>query len=79
LPRVLRQIYATLNRFSIHTLFCHSRKRVKVKLVTFRDMDGMHVGALSGGNVIPLDEIAPDMLALIDECAEGVKRAAQVA
>lgn len=46
-----------------------------MKLVTFQDGQGTHIGALRGDRVMPLDEIAPDMLALIDLGAEGLQRA----
>jgi len=46
-----------------------------MRLVTYRDERGDHVGALRADHVIPLDEIAADMLALIDSGAAGLARA----
>jgi 2-keto-4-pentenoate hydratase/2-oxohepta-3-ene-1,7-dioic acid hydratase in catechol pathway len=46
-----------------------------MRLVTYRDERGEHIGALRGDVVIPLDEVAADMLALIDSGAEGLARA----
>ena len=46
-----------------------------MRLVTYRDERGQHIGALRGDDVIPLDEVAADMLALIDSGAEGLARA----
>ncbi len=46
-----------------------------MKLVTFQDSQGIHVGALRGEYIIALDEIAPSMLALIGLGAEGLERA----
>lgn len=37
-----------------------------MRLVTYRDQEGTHVGALQGEQIVPLDSVAPDMLALID-------------
>lgn len=48
-----------------------------MKLVTFQDARGNHLGAVRDGKVIPLDGVAPDMLALIDLGGEGLKRAAE--
>ena len=50
-----------------------------MKLVTFQDANGTHVGAVQGAQVVALDEIAPSMLELIDLGAEGIKRAQEVA
>jgi 2-keto-4-pentenoate hydratase/2-oxohepta-3-ene-1,7-dioic acid hydratase in catechol pathway len=46
-----------------------------MRLVTYRDERGSHIGALRADQVIPLDEIAPDMLALIDRGADGLAQA----
>jgi 2-keto-4-pentenoate hydratase/2-oxohepta-3-ene-1,7-dioic acid hydratase in catechol pathway len=45
-----------------------------MRLVTYRDERGAHVGALRGDDVIPLDDFA-DMLALIDGGADALSRA----
>ena len=45
-----------------------------MRLVTYRDERGARVGALRGGDLIPLDEFA-DMLALIDGGADALRRA----
>jgi 2-keto-4-pentenoate hydratase/2-oxohepta-3-ene-1,7-dioic acid hydratase in catechol pathway len=46
-----------------------------MRLVTYRDEGGIHVGALRADRVVELDDIAADMLALIDSGAEGLARA----
>jgi len=46
-----------------------------MRLVTYRDEGGIHVGALRADEVVALDAIAADMLALIDSGAEGLARA----
>jgi 2-keto-4-pentenoate hydratase/2-oxohepta-3-ene-1,7-dioic acid hydratase in catechol pathway len=46
-----------------------------MRLVTYRDERGVHIGALRADHVIALDDVAPDMLALIDSGAEGLARA----
>lgn len=46
-----------------------------MRLVTYRDERGAHIGALRDDQVIPLDDVAPDMLTLIDSGAEGLARA----
>ncbi|MCC6187966.1 MAG: fumarylacetoacetate hydrolase family protein [Anaerolineales bacterium] len=51
-----------------------------MRLVTYRDEAGTHVGARRGADgVVALDALALDMLALIDLGAEGLARAAQIA
>lgn len=37
-----------------------------MRLVTYRDTGGIHVGVLRGDSVVSLDDVAPTMLALID-------------
>jgi 2-keto-4-pentenoate hydratase/2-oxohepta-3-ene-1,7-dioic acid hydratase in catechol pathway len=49
-----------------------------MRLVTYRDERGAHIGALRDDHVIPLDDVAADMLALIDSGAEGLARARAV-
>ncbi|MFL5802250.1 MAG: fumarylacetoacetate hydrolase family protein [Roseiflexaceae bacterium] len=49
-----------------------------MRLVTYRDERGAHVGALHDDHAIPLDDVAADMLALIDSGAEGLARARAV-
>jgi 2-keto-4-pentenoate hydratase/2-oxohepta-3-ene-1,7-dioic acid hydratase in catechol pathway len=46
-----------------------------MRLVTYRDEGGVHLGALQDDHVVALDDVAPDMLALIDSGAEGLARA----
>lgn len=46
-----------------------------MRLVTFRDPSGVHLGALRGNTVIALDAVAPDMLSLIDSGEDGLARA----
>lgn len=50
-----------------------------MKLVTFQDANGTHIGAVRGTQVVALDEIAPNMLALIDLGAAGLEHAQQLA
>jgi 2-keto-4-pentenoate hydratase/2-oxohepta-3-ene-1,7-dioic acid hydratase in catechol pathway len=49
-----------------------------MRLVTYQDATGVHVGALRGAAVVALDSVAPDMLALIDQGAAGLAAAAAV-
>ena len=49
-----------------------------MRLVTYQDLTGVHVGALRGDVVVALDSIASDMLALIDQGAAGLAAAASV-
>lgn len=37
-------------------------KEAKMRLVTYSDGNGTHVGALHGDGVVALDSVAPDML-----------------
>jgi hypothetical protein len=46
-----------------------------MRLVTYQDGAGVHVGALRGDAVVALDSVAPDMLALIDQGAAGLAAA----
>ena len=46
-----------------------------MRLVTYRDESGAHLGALREDTVVALDAVAPDMLALIDSGADGLARA----
>jgi 2-keto-4-pentenoate hydratase/2-oxohepta-3-ene-1,7-dioic acid hydratase in catechol pathway len=46
-----------------------------MRLVTFRDESGVHLGALRDDTVVALDDVAPDMLALIDGGEELLQRA----
>jgi len=47
-----------------------------MRLVTYRDESGVHLGALRDDHVVvALDDVAADMLALIDSGAEGLARA----
>lgn len=46
-----------------------------MRLVTYRDQTGTHVGALRDDGVVALDAVAPDMLALIDGGAAALEQA----
>jgi 2-keto-4-pentenoate hydratase/2-oxohepta-3-ene-1,7-dioic acid hydratase in catechol pathway len=46
-----------------------------MRLVTYRDERGLHVGALRDTMVVPLDSVAPEMLALIDGGAPALEAA----
>ncbi len=48
-----------------------------MRLVTFQDAQGVHLGAVREHEVVALDEVAPDMLALIDSGTEGLAQTAQ--
>src|SRR3954447_2823111 len=41
-------------------------RRISMRLVTYHDGSGAHLGALHGDTVVALDAVAPSMLALID-------------
>ncbi len=49
-----------------------------MRLVTYQDSTGRHVGALQGDAVVALDGVAADMLTLIDQGAAGLAAAAAV-
>jgi 2-keto-4-pentenoate hydratase/2-oxohepta-3-ene-1,7-dioic acid hydratase in catechol pathway len=46
-----------------------------MRLVTYRDESGVHLGALRGDVIVALDEVAPSMLALIDGGAQLLEQA----
>ena len=46
-----------------------------MRLVTYRDESGTHIGALRDDTIVVLDALAPDMLTLIDSGADGLARA----
>src|SRR5215213_9739170 len=46
-----------------------------MRLVTYRDESGVHIGALRDETVVALDAVAPSMLALIDGGAALLERA----
>ena len=46
-----------------------------MRLITFREHGTVHLGAVTGDQVVVLDAVAPDMLALIDRGDEGLQRA----
>ena len=48
-----------------------------MKLITYQDGSGQHIGALRSNTIVPLDAVAPSMLALIDLGAEGLAQAKQ--
>lgn len=48
-----------------------------MRLVTYRDDTGDHVGVLQADTVVALDDVAPNMLALIDAGAAALERAQQ--
>lgn len=49
-----------------------------MRLATYRDAGGTHIGALRDDQIIPLDGVAADMLSLIDAGAAGLDRARAV-
>lgn len=49
-----------------------------MRLVTYRDESGSHIGALNGDQVVPLDSVAPDMISLILQGPEGLAAAKTV-
>lgn len=49
-----------------------------MRLVTYRDGAGVHLGALRGDEVVSLAEVAPDMLSLIDAGPAGLDAARAV-
>jgi 2-keto-4-pentenoate hydratase/2-oxohepta-3-ene-1,7-dioic acid hydratase in catechol pathway len=52
-------------------------KLLGMKLVTYQDQNsaGAHIGALRNNTIVPLDSVAPSMLALIDMGADGLAKA----
>ncbi|MEM8529234.1 MAG: fumarylacetoacetate hydrolase family protein [Chloroflexota bacterium] len=46
-----------------------------MRLVTYRDSEGTHIGALKDSVVVSLDSIAPDMLTFIDRGSEALTAA----
>jgi 2-keto-4-pentenoate hydratase/2-oxohepta-3-ene-1,7-dioic acid hydratase in catechol pathway len=46
-----------------------------MRLVTYRAADEDRLGAATGGNIVDLSQVAPDMLTLIDQGGEGLDRA----
>ena len=48
-----------------------------MRLVTYRDIGQVRIGAIDGDQIVALDTVAPDMLSLIDRGEEGLARAAQ--
>ena len=46
-----------------------------MKLVTYQDASGVHLGALNNKVIVSLDSVAPDMLTLIEQGDEGLARA----
>src|SRR4029079_4171362 len=50
-------------------------RRISMRLVTYHDGSGTHLGALRGDAVVALDAVAPSMLALIDGGPELLARA----
>ncbi len=46
-----------------------------MRLVTYKDEGGIHLGALRDDSVVSLDHVAPDMLTLIDGGAAALKQA----
>ena len=45
-----------------------------MKLITFQDNSGVHLGVLQDGGIVALDAIAPDMLSLIDMGDAGLEQ-----
>lgn len=50
-----------------------------MRLVTYRDGSGTHIGALRDDGVVALDAVAPDMLSLIDGGAAALEQARSAA
>ncbi len=50
-----------------------------MRLATFEFQDQVRIGVVRDEGVIPLDALAPDMLALIEQGASGLARARQIA
>ena len=50
-----------------------------MRLATFRDAQGVHLGAVRDHEVVALDGVAPDMLTLIDRGPEALAQASQAA
>ena len=48
-----------------------------MKLITYQDSSGVHIGALRNNTIVPLDSIAPTMLALIEAGPDGMAKAKQ--
>ncbi len=48
-----------------------------MKLITYQDSSGTHIGALRNNTIVPLDSVAPSLLALIDMGADGMAKAKQ--
>jgi 2-keto-4-pentenoate hydratase/2-oxohepta-3-ene-1,7-dioic acid hydratase in catechol pathway len=50
-------------------------RRQTMRLVTYRDSESVHLGALRGDEVVSLADVAPDMLSLIDAGPAGLEAA----
>ncbi|MDZ4720243.1 MAG: fumarylacetoacetate hydrolase family protein [Roseiflexaceae bacterium] len=50
-----------------------------MRLVTYRDGDSVHLGALRGDQVIALDSVAPDLLSLISAGQQALEQAQKAA
>jgi 2-keto-4-pentenoate hydratase/2-oxohepta-3-ene-1,7-dioic acid hydratase in catechol pathway len=50
-----------------------------MRLATFRDAQGVHLGAVRDHDIVALDAVAPDMLSLIDRGPDALAAAAAVA
>jgi len=50
-----------------------------MRLATFQDAQGVHLGAVRGSEIVALDGVAPDMLSLIDRGPDAVAQASRAA
>jgi 2-keto-4-pentenoate hydratase/2-oxohepta-3-ene-1,7-dioic acid hydratase in catechol pathway len=48
-----------------------------MRLATFQDAQGVHLGAVRGGEILALDAVAPDMLSFIDRGSDALTQASQ--
>ena len=46
-----------------------------MRLATFQDAQGVHLGAVRGDEIVALDGVAPDMLTLIDRGPDALAQA----
>jgi hypothetical protein len=71
-------VYSSIILRRCRTVAATGRMEDFMRLVTYQDGAGVHVGALRGDAVVALDSVAPDMLALIDQGAAGLAAAQAV-
>jgi 2-keto-4-pentenoate hydratase/2-oxohepta-3-ene-1,7-dioic acid hydratase in catechol pathway len=66
------QLCGTMGRHDRSSLDVEDQR---MRLVTYRDIGQVRIGAIDGDQIIALDTVAPDMLSLIDRGEEGLARA----